>query len=156
MHTTSTGPLGLRPSSLVRAAGTAATLLAGNPAGLFRTTLLAGGTHLVARELDPAGIQVLTITPDLDINVVDAGSGSDGTALDDRAKLAQTVSSTASWVAANVLLARLSRRLPLPRPIKAVLFGAGIYVLDDLMVKKEDTFTRMREAAETSKTEQPV
>ena len=37
--------------------------LSGKAPGLLRSGLLAGGTHMAAREIDPRGLQVLSITP---------------------------------------------------------------------------------------------
>ncbi|HEY7042063.1 MAG TPA: hypothetical protein VH419_00185 [Nocardioidaceae bacterium] len=146
MTTPPEGPLGLRLSSLVRAGGTAATLLAGNPAGLLRTTLLAGGSNVVAREIDPAGIQVLSISPDADINV-----GGEGGSRGGQADLITTASSTASWIAANLLLAKLASLLPLPRIVKAAVFGAGVYALDDMVVKKVTAVREHKPAEESAK-----
>ncbi len=145
MPTTSTGPLGLRLSSLVRAAGTTATILSGKSPGLLRTGLLAGGTHLAAREIDPAGLQVLSITPKGDINVI---SGMSGKNVDEHTQFVQNVTSTASWVGANLLLARLARVLPWSRPVSAVLLGAGVYLADDYMVNLVTRLASARPPAE--------
>lgn len=125
-----TGPLGLRLSSLVRAAGTTATLLSGKSPGLVRASLFAGGAHLAAREIDPAGLQVVSVAPGGTVNVLSGGSGRSP---DGQSDAVQVATSTASWVVANLLLARLVRVLPWSRPISALLLGAGVYVLDDFM-----------------------
>lgn len=124
------GPFGLRLSSLVRAAGTAATILSGRSPGLIRTSVLAGGSYLAAREVDPAGLQIVSFTPRGDINVISGGTGK---ASDDEAELVQLITSTASWIGANLMLAKLARVLPWSRPVTAVLVGAGVYVADDAM-----------------------
>lgn len=145
MPTSPSGPLGLRLSSLVRAAGTAATILSGTSPGLVRTTLLAGGTHLAAREIDPAGLQILSVTPKGDINVL---SGMPAKGLDEHSLFIQNVTTTVSWVGANLLLARLARVLPWSRPLSAVLLGAGVYLADDAMVGLVERLTSARPPAE--------
>jgi hypothetical protein len=45
----------------------------------------------------------------------------------------QLITSTASWIGANLMLAKLARVLPWSRPVTAVLVGAGVYVADDAM-----------------------
>jgi len=106
-------------------------VLSGNPPGVVRTSLLAGGSHLVAREIDPAGIQVLSFTPGGDINII---SGAAGAAPDPRAQVIQSVTSTASWIGVNWLLARVAKILPLPRWLVALALGVGVYLADDAMV----------------------
>ena len=123
MATSSPGPYGLRLSSLVRAAGTTATILAGKPSGLIRTSVLAGGADLAAREIDPRGIQVFSMTPD------------PGTTPTEHEQLLATATTTASWVVANLLVAKVARVLPLPRLVTAVLLGAGVYALDNSLVE---------------------
>jgi len=126
MTTSTTGPYGLRLSSLVRAAGTTATILAGKPSGLVRTSVLAGGAELAAREIDPRGIQVFSITPD------------PGSTPSEREQLIATATTTGSWVLANLLVAKVARLLPFPRLVTAVLLGAGVYALDNSLVEAAD------------------
>ncbi len=135
MATSPTGPLGLRLSSLIRAGGTTATLLSGRSPGFVRAGVLAGGAHLAAREIDPAGIQVLSITPGGDVDIASPLSGRAG---DSRSRAVQDLSSTVSWVGTNMLLARLARLLPFSRPLSAVLLGAGVYLADDYVVAMVD------------------
>jgi hypothetical protein len=142
--TTSTGPLGLRLSSLVRAAGTTASILFGKSPGLVRTGLLAGGTHLAAREIDPAGLQVFSITPKGDINIMSAMSAKN---VDQHTRFIQDVTTASSWVGANLLLARLARVLPWSRPFSALLLGAGVYLADDYMVNLVERLTNGRPPA---------
>ncbi len=122
MTTTSSGPYGLRLSSLVRAAGTTATILAGSPSGLIRTAVLAGGADLAAREIDPRGIEVFSLTAD------------PGSTPTEQEQLIATATATASWVVANLLLAKVARVLPLPRLVTATLLGAAVYTLDNSLV----------------------
>ena len=145
MPTTPPGPLGLRLSSLVRAAGTTATILSGKSPGMLRTGLLAGGTHLAAREIDPAGLQLFSITPKGDINIM---SGMSAKEVDRQTRLIQDVTTTSSWIGANLLLARLARVLPWSRPISAVLLGAAVYLADDYMVNLVDRLANARQPAE--------
>ena len=133
MPTASSSPTGpLRLSSLVRAAGTTATVLSAKSPGFVRTTLLAGGAHVAAHRIDPAGLHVVAIDHKGDLNVL---SGTSGRLEDQEAKLVQVASSTFSWVLANWLLARVAGRLPLPRVVSALLLGAGVYAADDAMVR---------------------
>jgi hypothetical protein len=138
-----TGPFGLRLSSLIRGAGTAATILSGKSPGLVRTSVLAGGSYLAAREVDPAGLQIVAFTPSGDVNII---SGGTGRTADDQAQLVQVVSSTASWIGANLLLAKVARVFPWSRPLTAVLLGAGVYVLDDALSGLVEKAVAAREA----------
>ncbi len=122
MATSSSGPYGLRLSSLVRAAGTAATILAGKPSGLIRTAVLAGGADLAAREIDPRGIEVFSMTAD------------PGSTPSDQEQLIAAATATASWVLANLMVAKVARVLPFPRLVTAALLGAGVYTLDNSLV----------------------
>ena len=112
---------------------------------MLRTGLFAGGTHLAAREIDPAGLQVFSITPKGDINIM---SGMSAKAVDRQARLIQDVTTTSSWIGANLLLARLARVLPWSRPISAVLLGAAVYLADDYMVNLVDRLANARPPAE--------
>ena len=112
---------------------------------MLRTGLLAGGTHLAAREIDPAGLQVFSITPKGDINIM---SGMSAKEVDRQTRLIQDVTTTSSWIGANLLLARLARVLPWSRPISAVLLGAAVYLADDYMVNLVDRLANARPPAE--------
>jgi hypothetical protein len=138
-----TGPFGLRLSSLIRAAGTATTILSGKSPGLIRTGVLAGGSYLAAREVDPAGLQIVSFTPGGAVNVISGGSGK---APDYEAQMVQIISSTASWIGANLLLAKLARVLPWSRPVTALLAGAGVYIADDAMAGVVEKVTGRRPA----------
>jgi hypothetical protein len=142
-----TGPFGLRLGSLIRAAGTTATILSGRSPGVIRTGLLAGGAYLAAREVDPAGLQILSVTPHGDINVISAGTAK---ASDAQAELVQVVTSTASWVGANLLAAKVARVLPWSRPVTAVLVGAGVFLADDALSSLVAKAVAAREASPAS------
>ena len=145
MPTTSTGPLGLRLSSLIRAAGTTATILSGKSPGLLRTGLLAGGTHLAAREIDPAGLQVLSITPKGDINVHLGDVGEEGR----RAHPVRAERHVHGVVGRRQPAARPARQgAPLVAAGSAVLLGAGVYLADDYMVNLVTRLASARPPAE--------
>jgi hypothetical protein len=111
--------MNLRPSSLLRAAGPAAAVLM--PGGTRRRSraLLTGGTYATSAAIDPHGLQFVSVNvrgPRTPAWVAGASG---------------PVTGTASWVAAQQLLVPAVRRLPLPGPVAAALYGAVLYAADE-------------------------
>jgi hypothetical protein len=109
----------LRPSSLLRAAGPAAAVLMPSDARRRSRALVTGGTYAASAAIDPHGIQFVSV-------------GMDGPRTPAWVARASTpVTGTVSWVAAQQLLVPAVRRLPVPGPVAAALYGVVLYVADE-------------------------
>jgi hypothetical protein len=109
----------LRPSSLLRASGPATAVLLPRRTRRRTTALVTGGTYAASAAVDPRGLQFVSV--DLD--------GPRTPAWVTRASAPAT--GTVSWVAGQQLLVPLVRRLPVPGPLAALLYGAALYVADE-------------------------
>lgn len=110
----------IRPSSIVRALGTAhAVAVAPRDRVRLLTTLgVVAGTDVAARRINPVGLALVTIKPDR------------GTTWSTEKHIASEALTVAAWVGGNLLLGRLLRRLPVPDLAVGLLTGAGIAALD--------------------------
>lgn len=129
----------IRTSSAIRAGGTAAALLlpARMPGRAVARVVLTGVADAAARRIDPVGLQLFAITPDGDANL---GVGTTPEPL-------TQLTSTGSWVAANLLLARLLERSRPPAVVTALGAGAVIYLLDHFLGQKLADFLKSQQQA---------
>ena len=125
----------LRPSSLLRAAGPAAAVLLPAATGRRGRALVTGGSYAASAAIDPHGIQLVSV----DVH--------DSRIPDWVARASAPVTATVSWVAVQQLLVPAVRRLPVPRPVAAMLYGAALYVADDRLAALTRRAAAQRAAA---------
>ncbi len=109
----------LRPSSLLRAAGPAAAMLLPAGAGRGGRALVTGASYAASAAIDPNGIQFVSV----DVH--------DSRTPEWVGRASAPVTATVSWVLVQQLLVPAVRRLPVPRPVAAALYGAVVYAADD-------------------------
>lgn len=112
----------LRPSSAIRASGTAAAALVPDTARrhrLLRAAILTA-TDAGARQVDPMGLQFVSVNPSADLDI---GVGTP-------TQLVGAATATASWVGVNLLVLSALRRLPGPHVVAALAWGGVVYALD--------------------------
>lgn len=123
----------IRPSSVVRAVGPAlAALMPRSRAGLTGQVVALAVTDAAARQIDPHGIGLVTITPDK------------GKSFTPAQEIASRALPTAIWVVLWLFLERAVAKLPVPRLLRAPLVGGTLYVLDGVM---SDLVARAESAA---------
>lgn len=114
-------------SSAVRTAGPAlATLVGPSKRRAAKRAAVIAGTDAVARRLGPVGITVVSITPD------------PGETFSPAKQAAYDAVSTAGWTGLALLLVTVLDRLPLPRPVRALVVWAGLYAADIQAVELMD------------------
>ena len=108
----------IRPSSLLRAGGVAASVVLPARAGWRARAGLTGASYLLSSVVDPTAVEVFS---------VDLG--------DDRFpdwvnRAFPQASAVTSWVLAQQVLVPVVRLLPVPRTLAAVALGGAVYAAD--------------------------
>jgi len=111
----------MKLSSIVKGAGAGATVLAGS---WWSRALLAGTSYRVSKQLDPVGLEVVSIT------VQDEVPSQPW-----ERPLAEVVG-IGSWTVASLGVAAALDRAPLPRVVRAAAYGAAVALADDVMGRK--------------------
>lgn len=111
-----------KPSSVTRAAGT--VIAAALPVRLPKRTAVqaaaVGATDVGARRIDSKGIFVVTVSTDEDTHPAVR-------------VLANEALPTLTWIGANLLASKATRRVRGPRIVKALVAGALVYAADHAM-----------------------